>query len=81
MKDLFNIDAEGRAIDRALKSVLAKARAAGIARPSLYFESEGDLHVFDEDHPESPVNGPRGDHQEAVVASTHIPTPHDVGAW
>lgn len=85
MKRLFNIDAEGRSIARALRKILDKAKSAGIARPSLYFESEGYLYVLDEDHPVLARGSSRNvqlrDGQDAVVAQVYIPVPHDVGAW
>ena len=52
---MIDIDKEADAIDRALAAMLAKARKAGVKKPTIYFESEGSVHVIDGSHPASPV--------------------------
>lgn len=75
----FNIDAEGRAINKALRSILAKAKAAGVAEPLIFFESEGSVHVIEDRGYDGEASS--GARQEFVRASAYLPTKHDVGAW
>lgn len=76
MGDQINIDREGAAIAKAIKSMLTKAKKAGVAKPMVYFESEGSVHVVDAD---KPLWG--ADQQAAVVGSFFLGVPYDVGAW
>ena len=85
MKEGLDIDirAEVRAIDKAMASMLAKARAAGVVRASIFFESEGSGYVMDDDHEgqvKSDTIGGAG-RQKAIVAQGHLNVRHDVGAW
>ena len=45
----IDISAEGRAIAKALKSMIAKAKKAGVKRPGIYFENAGCVHIMDLD--------------------------------
>ena len=74
----LSIDAEARAIDRALRSMLAKAKAMGVERPTIYFEGEGYVYVVDGDAHDPLTAEAR---QHAIVAQAVIKIPHDVGAW
>jgi hypothetical protein len=80
---MINIAAEIRSIDRALKRMLAKAKTAGIAKPSIFFESAGRVYVMDDDHRGQILSDKlsAGGRQEAIVAEGFLETPHDVGAW
>ena len=78
---MIDIDAEGRAIKKALASMLAKAKKAGIKRPGIYFESEGCVHVMDCDALDR--MGDRvvfGGSKVAIVGKTFVGG-FDVGAW
>lgn len=82
MNDLdLNFKAEARAITKALKSMLEKARAAGIANPSIYIESEGSIHVMDMDHPGYHDDKSLANRQDASVGAAVIETPYDCGGW
>lgn len=78
---MINIDAEGRAIKKALVSMLAKARKTGVKQPTIYFESEGWVYVMDrgvsEGHSDDASSATR---QQAVIASVFVGG-FDVGAW
>lgn len=72
-----------------MKSAASKARAAGVANPVFYVESEGPtIYVMDGDRDEV-KNAHRygaGDRQRAIVGamgveSTHTGAALDVGAW
>jgi tRNA A-37 threonylcarbamoyl transferase component Bud32 len=79
----IDIRAEVRAIDKAMARMLAKAQAAGVKKPSLYFEAEGSIYIMDDDH-DGQIHADglsSGDRQKAVVADGKLSTPHDVGAW
>lgn len=77
--------AEGRAISKALASLLAKAKAMGCERPSLFFEAESmAVFVFDDDHPamtDKRVDASSAGRQEAIVIRCPISTAFDTGAW
>lgn len=79
---MINIDAEGRAIAKALKSMIAKAKAAGIKNPYIFFEAEAmSVYVMDRDHPNDSREGANmGERQEAVVAQVTIGS-FGTGAW
>lgn len=77
--ETFNIDAEGRAIDKALRSILAKAKAAGVKDPELFFESEGGLHLIEGDGYDGTEDA--AGRQRFIRATAYIRTRHDVGAW
>jgi hypothetical protein len=79
----FDIGPEVRAINKAMANMLAKARAHGIAKPSIFFESEGHVYVMDDEH-DGQVRSDRvsaASRQEAIVASGRLTQKHDVGAW
>lgn len=79
----LNFKAESKAITKALKSMLEKARAAGIANPSIYIESAGNIHIMDSDHPG--YHDSNGQHvrnrQDASVGYAWIGVSYDCGGW
>ena len=78
-RGLLNIDAEARAITRAMKKIQAKSRAAGI-EAMIFFESEGGIYVLDRTHPGYHAKYSK-DRQSAIVGEASIQCTHDVGAW
>lgn len=83
MQQLFDTTKEGRAITKALRSLLDKAKAAGIGNASLYFEPEsGAVFVFDRNDPAYSIGGSGvGSAQPAVRARCAVDAPFDAGAW
>ena len=79
----IDIRPEVRAISKAMAGMLAKARAAGVRKPSIFFEAEGSVYVMDDEHQgqlHSDTCGGAVRH-EAVVAQGALTTHFDVGAW
>ena len=76
----IDITKEAKAIGNAIQSMLAKARAAGVRKPGIYFESEGCVHVIDLSNPAWDGQSTRGRHS-ASVASHPLSAPYDVGSW
>jgi hypothetical protein len=80
----IDITSEVRVMQRALRSVVAKAKAAGVADPIIYFEAEGCMFVIDNDHPawkSDTIRQNAAEAQKAIVASGRIGVKYDVGAW
>jgi hypothetical protein len=78
---VINAAAEGRAISKALASLLRKAQAAGCVNPALFFEAESAaVFVLDRDHPGYKAERAH-DRQQAIVVRACIRTPFDTGAW
>ena len=77
--------AEGRAISKALASLVTKAKAMGCKNPSLFFEAESRaVFVFDDDHPamtDKSIDACSAERQEAIVLRCSISTTFDTGAW
>lgn len=61
--------------------MLAKARAAGIANPTIYVESEGSIYVMDSDHPGYHDDKSMANRQDASVGSAVIDISYDCGGW
>lgn len=78
----LDFEKEGRAITKAIRSMLAKAKEAGVAKPFVYFESEGRVYVMDSNHPSYAKDAhAAGSHQGASVGSVFIGATFDCGAW
>ncbi len=78
----IDIDREAAAITRAIKSMLEKARTAGVERPYVFFEAEGSVYVIDKDHPgDMHSDAAANRRQEAICGRRFLAVPFDVGAW
>ncbi len=75
-----DIKAEGRAIAKAIRSILAKGKAAGYGNVNVYIECEGHVHLMNGDHPGDQDKG-CAIRQDASIASALIDAQFDVGAW
>ncbi len=78
MRTRLDLRAEERAINRALRSMLAKARAAGVAAPTIFAEGGKTISVLDSALTEDGMNT-----QAGVVGIVDIArdVPFDAGAW
>ncbi len=77
---MINIDKEGEALSQALSAMLKKAKAAGVKKPGIYFESEGSVYVVNTEHPGWDYDSGT-ERKKAIVAQVYIKVPFDVGAW
>ena len=78
MSRLLDLRAEERAINRALRSMLAKARAAGVESPTIFAEGGKTISVLDSTKTEDGMNT-----QAGVVGMVSVArdVPFDAGAW
>ncbi len=73
-----DVSAEARAIGRAIRSMIAKGKAAGVDRPWVYIEAEGRVYLM------RPIGAHVQDsasRKAAVIGNAAIDAPYDVGAW
>ncbi len=78
---LVDISTEAKAIAKAIKSMLAKAKAAGFDNVSVYFESMGTVNLMDKNHPDYESRNGDSLSQKSVIGHARIGVYFDVGAW
>lgn len=78
MTDHLDFRAEERAINRAFRSMIAKARAAGVSRPAIFAEGGKQIAVIDEQKTKGGMHNGAG-----VVGLVYVArdVPFDAGAW
>lgn len=69
-QERVDISAEARAISKAIRSIIAKGKAAGFPTVGVFFEGEGAVFLMDESVPETGNETP-GERQANIIGRGH----------